>query len=68
MYPKMAIDIKRGEVFENYVANYFQARGWSVKRAKGNVPAYDLILTRGPTSIYVECKFDEMSDRTQNYC
>jgi hypothetical protein len=68
MYPKMAQDIKRGEVFENYVESYFKRRGWSVKRAKGNTPAYDMVLTRGTSSIYVECKYDLMSDKTGNYC
>jgi hypothetical protein len=68
MYPKMKIDIGRGQVFEDYIEDYFKRRGWSVKRAKGNVPVYDMILTRGTHSLMVECKFDEMSDRTGNYC
>lgn len=67
MYPKMSVDIERGAVFERYVESYFKRRGWTVKRATGNTPAYDLCLTRGPTSIYVECKYDLMSDKTGNY-
>jgi hypothetical protein len=65
---KFKKDLKRGSVFEDFVADYFQKRGWTVKRAKGNIPAYDLILTKDRSSIYVEVKFDELSDRTQNYC
>lgn len=64
----MAIDIKRGEIFESYIASYFQRRGWTIKRAKGNIPAYDLVITKGQQSFYLECKYDEMSDRTGNYC
>lgn len=67
MYPKMKIDVKRGEVFEDYVEGYFKQRGWTVKRAKGHVPAYDLILSKGTSSIYVEVKHDLMSDKTGNY-
>src|SRR5260221_12351499 len=68
MYAKMKTDIARGEIFENFIESYFKRRGWSVKRAKGNVPRYDMILTKGASSAYVECKYDEMSDRTNNYC
>ena len=63
----MKIDVRRGAVFEDFVEGYFKQRGWAVKRAKGNVPAYDLILTRGTSLIYVECKYDQMSDKTGNY-
>jgi hypothetical protein len=63
----MAQDIKRGAIFENYIESYFKRRGWSVKRAKGHVPGYDMVLTRGTSSIYVECKYDLMSDKTGNY-
>jgi len=67
MYAKMKTDIAIGEIFENWVASYFKRRGWAIKRAKGNVPSYDLILTKDQTSIYVECKYQPMSDRTGNY-
>jgi len=68
MSPKLQIDIKRGAILEDWCEDYFKAKGWTVKRAKGNVPAYDQILTKGQQSISVEIKHDEMSDRTQNYC
>jgi len=55
-------------VFEDFVEAYFKQRGWTVKRAKGNVPGYDLIITKDRTSLYLECKHDEMSDITNNYC
>ena len=55
-------------MFEDYVAEYFRKHGWTIKRAVGNIPAYDLILTKGRTSILVEIKYDEMSEKTQNYC
>ena len=64
----MALDLRRGQVFEDYVEDYFKQRGWTTKRAKGNVPAYDLCITKGPRSFYLECKFDELSDITNNYC
>ena len=64
----MKIDVARGEVFESFVEDYFKRRGWTVKRAKGNVPAYDLCITKGPRSFYLECKYDELSDITNNYC
>jgi hypothetical protein len=67
MYPKLKIDIARGAVFEQHVEDYFKRRGWSVKRAKGNIPSYDLILTKGRTSVLVEVKHDIMSDKTGNY-
>lgn len=63
----MKIDIARGEVFELWVEDYFKRRGWTVKRAKGNVPAYDLCITKGRSSIYLEVKHDLMSDKTGNY-
>ena len=64
----MKIDIARGATFEEYVEEYFKRRGWTTKRAKGKVPAYDLCITKGPRSFYLECKFDELSDITNNYC
>jgi hypothetical protein len=64
----MKIDIARGEIFEQFVEGYFISGGWTIKRAKGNVPAYDLCITKGPRSFYLECKFDELSDITNNYC
>lgn len=67
MYEKMQIDIARGQVFERFIESYFKRRGWTVKRATGNTPAYDLCLTRGTSSIFVECKYDRMSDKTGNY-
>jgi hypothetical protein len=63
----MKIDIARGATFELFIEDYFKRRGWTVKRAKGNVPGYDLILTKGRTSFYAECKHDIASDRTGNY-
>jgi|GEM_PF-2773708 len=68
MYQKMAQDIKRGKVFEDYIEEFFRSRGWTIKRAKGNTPAYDQIITRGKTSIPIEIKHDLMSDQTGNYC
>ena len=68
MYTKMAQDIKKGQVFENYIESYFKRRDWSVKRAKGHVPAYDLQITKDRTSLLVEIKHDMMSDETGNYC
>jgi hypothetical protein len=67
MYAKMLQDIKRGATFEDHIEEYFQRRGWTIKRAKGNVPGWDMCLTRGTSSIYVECKHDLMSDKTGNY-
>lgn len=60
-------DLKRGQELEDYVETYFKARGWSVKRARGYIPAYDAILTKGATSIAVEVKHDAMSELTGNY-
>jgi len=54
-------------LFEDHVADYFANRGWSIKRAKGNVPGWDLIITKNRTSVYVEVKHDIASDRTGNY-
>jgi hypothetical protein len=67
MYPKLKIDIKRGAIFEDYIEGYFKRRGYSVKRAKGYTPAYDLIVTKGSRSFYLECKHDILSDVTGNY-
>ena len=64
---KLTTDKKRGAIFEEYVQDYFERRGWTIKRAKGYVPGWDLILTRDKVSIYVEVKHDLMSDRTWNY-
>src|SRR5687767_11194506 len=64
----MKVDLARGSLMEDYVENYFKRRGWTAKRAEGNTPQYDLILTKDRTSIYVEVKFDELSDITNNYC
>jgi hypothetical protein len=50
-----------------FIESYFKRRSWTVKRAVGHVPAYDMCITKGPASIYVECKYDLMSDRTGNY-
>lgn len=52
---------------EDYVEGYFKARGWTVKRAKGNTPSYDICITRGRQSFYIEVKHDLASDRTLNY-
>jgi len=68
MYAKMKIDIARGGIFEDYVEDYFKQRGWTVRRAKGNVPSYDIIITRGRSSIPIEIKHDLMSETTGNYC
>jgi hypothetical protein len=65
---KLQIDIKRGAILEDYVQAYFERRGFKIHRAKGYIPAYDLIATKGQQSIYVEVKHDEMSDSTGNYC
>jgi len=67
-HTKFKRDIARGSLFEDYVEEYFKKRGWTVHRARGKIPAYDLIITRGTSSIYIECKYDEMSDLTGNYC
>lgn len=64
----MALDLRRGQVFEDYIEDYFKQRGWTTKRAKGHVPSYDLIITRGRFSIPIEIKYDLMSDTTGNYC
>jgi hypothetical protein len=63
----MKLDLARGSVMEDFVEDYFKRRGWSVKRAKGNVPAYDLCVTKDRSSIYLEVKHDLMSDKTGNY-
>lgn len=60
-------DLKRGLELEDYVEEYFKTRGWSIKRARGHTPAYDMILTRGATSIALEVKYDILSDSTGNY-
>jgi hypothetical protein len=60
-------DLKRGQELEDYIEEYFKGRGWSVKRARGNIPAYDAILTKEATSIAVEIKHDILSDSTGNY-
>jgi hypothetical protein len=52
----MVQDVKRGKLFEDY----FKRLGWTIKRAEGHIPAYDMILTKGRDSIYIECKYDEM--------
>jgi len=64
----MAQDIRRGQIFEDYIEDYFRQRGWTIKRAKGNVPAYDIQITKGRSSILLEIKYDILSDTTGNYC
>jgi hypothetical protein len=61
-------DLKRGKLLEDFVAEYFSKRGWAIHRAKGKVPAYDLIITKGTKSLWIEVKHDILSDTTGNYC
>jgi hypothetical protein len=65
---KFKRDLARGSLFEDFIADYFRERGWTIKRATGLTPAYDLVLTRRRTTIMVEVKYDAMSDATGNYC
>jgi hypothetical protein len=61
-------DLKRGAILEDFVADYFSKRGWATHRAKGKVPSYDIIITKGAKSLWLEVKHDVMSDTTGNYC
>lgn len=53
---------------EDFVASYFKRRGWTVKRAVGNTPAYDICITRETSSVFIEIKHDILSEKTGNYC
>lgn len=60
-------DEARGKVLEDFTESYFRRLGWSVSRAKGHVPAYDLIVTRDRSSLLIECKADYKTHYTGNF-
>lgn len=64
---KFKADLARGNILEDFVADYFTNRGWTVERAEGYTPAYDLRITRDTSSLLLEIKHDILSDQTNNY-
>lgn len=64
---KFKQDLARGNILEDFVADYFIKRGWTIQRAVGYSPAYDMQITRGSSSILLEIKHDILSDTTGNY-
>jgi hypothetical protein len=64
---KFKADLTRGNILEDFVADYFTSRGWTVERTEGYNPSHDLRITRDRSSFLLEIKHDVLSDKTQNY-